>query len=182
MRMPQPVSSTDGISVRVADERDVDRVMVLVQACIDDMRLAGVEQWDDVYPAEATFLADARDRTLYLAGLDAAPLIAVLVLNEYQNPEYAEVPWTTSDTRVAVVHRLMVDPRHERRGIARHLMQFAEERARALGYGTLRLDAFTANPRALRLYHGLGYRDVGSVTFRKGVFRCFEKPLGRERT
>ena len=152
--------------------------MMLVRACIDHMRHAGIEQWDELYPTRATLLADAREQALYIASLGAELAIGVLVLNDYQNPEYADVPWTVSGARVAVVHRLMVDPTYQGRGIARHLMGFAEERARELGYGALRLDAFTANPRALRLYHGLGYHDAGAVTFRKGVFRCFEKRLG----
>lgn len=41
----------------------------------------------------------------------------------------------------------------------------------------IRLDAFTGNPRALKLYDGLGYRRSGYVTFRKGLFVCFEKRL-----
>ncbi len=34
------------------------------------------------------------------------------------------------------------------------------------------------DPRAVRFYRRLGYHDAGCVTFRKGVFRCFEKALG----
>jgi hypothetical protein len=34
------------------------------------------------------------------------------------------------------------------------------------------------NPQALNLYRRLGYRDVGTVTLRKGLFHCFEKALG----
>ena len=56
-------------------------------------------------------------------------------------------------------------------------MNFAEDRARELGYCAIRLDAFTKNPRALRLYQTLGYHDAGGVTLRKGPFRCFEKRL-----
>jgi [ribosomal protein S5]-alanine N-acetyltransferase len=170
--------TTEIISIRLAEERDVERAMVLVRDCIDGMRQAGIDQWDEWYPAQATLLSDARDRTLYLASLETEPMIGILVLNEYQNPQYAAVPWTTTGVRVAVVHRLMVDPRCQGRGIARQLMRYAEERAQELGYDALRLDAFTANPRALRLYHGLGYHDAGWVTFRKGVFRRFEKRLG----
>jgi ribosomal protein S18 acetylase RimI-like enzyme len=166
------------VSIRLADGRDLDAVMQLVGCCIDDMRAAGIDQWDEVYPDRATLAADAREKTLYLASTDVEPLVGILVLNEYQNPEYADVPWTIHASRVAVVHRLMIDPRLQRRGLARELMRFAEGRARELGYGAIRLDAFTLNPRALRLYHGLGYGDAGPVTFRKGVFRCFEKSVG----
>jgi len=165
------------LSVRAADEADVDRVMELLAACIDGMRREGIDQWDDVYPNRETVLADAHEHTLFLGSLDAAPLVGAIVVNEYQSPNYLEVPWTITAPRIAVVHRVMVDPQHQGKGIARELMEFAEERARTLGYGAVRLDAFTQNPRALQLYRRLGYYDAGWVTFPKGVFRCFEKAL-----
>jgi len=62
-------------------------------------------------------------------------------------------------------------------GIARQLMQFAENRASELDFGAIRLDAFIANPAALRLYASLGYQVAGTVMFRKGLFQCFEKAL-----
>ena len=144
------------------------------------MRESGIEQWDDIYPNTATLLADLAERTTYCAFMDTEPIVGALVLNEHQEPEYSEVPWTIDGVRVAVVHRLQVHPRYQAKGIARELMGFAEERAREQGYDAIRLDAFSGNPRALRLYHGLGYRDVGYVTFRQGLFRCFEKALHGE--
>ena len=140
------------------------------------MRDAGIDQWDDRYPTESTLRQDIADATMYVAHRDA-DLAGVIVLNEHQDPEYADVPWTIDEPRVAVVHRLMVSPRCQGLGLARTLMTFIEAHAAALGYAAIRLDAFTHNPRALRLYPGLGYHDAGSVTLRKGVFRCFEKRL-----
>jgi GNAT superfamily N-acetyltransferase len=94
-----------------------------------------------------------------------------MVLNEYQNPEYAQVPWTFGPNRGAVMHRLMVASLWHGRGITRKLMAFAEDRACEFGYGVIRLDAFTDNPRALRLCQTIGYRDAGGIMFRKGHFR-----------
>jgi GNAT superfamily N-acetyltransferase len=164
-------------SVRVARSSDVDSVERLLRDCIAAMREAGIEQWDDVYPNRATICSDVNEGTMYLRFVHGPILVGAVVLNEYQNPEYSSVPWTIDGVRVAVVHRLMVDPRYQGNGVARELMGSVEERARELGYEAIRLDAFAANPRALRLYHGLGYHDAGCVTFRKGPFRCFEKRL-----
>ena len=165
-----------GVSMRVAGDADVSAAMRLVRSCVDGMRRAGIEQWDDVYPDEATLRRDARSQTMYVVE-DASGIYGMFVLNEYQDPEYADVPWSISDVPIAVVHRLMVDPEHQHRGVARQLMRAAEARARELGYGAIRLDAFTLNPRALRLYADLDYRDAGGIRLRKGLFRCFEKRL-----
>lgn len=164
--------------VRLATEANLDAVVLLLRDCVAAMRAEGIDQWDEIYPSRETLSSDIREGTLHLAYSDAATLVGAMVLNEHQNPEYAQVPWAFQDGRVAVVHRLMVAPSSQRKGIARWLMAFTEDRARELGYDAIRLDAFSENPRALRLYQDLGYHDAGSVTFRKGLFRCFEKRLG----
>jgi ribosomal protein S18 acetylase RimI-like enzyme len=152
--------------------------MTLVAGCVAAMRRDGIEQWDEIYPNRAGLLADIHAQTLHCAVLDGSDALAgIVVLNEFQDTEYADVPWTLVDGRVAVVHRLMVDPAQQRMGIARAMMAFAESRARELGYTIVRLDAFCHNPRALRLYPALGYRDAGGIQLRKGSFRCFEKAV-----
>ncbi len=56
-------------------------------------------------------------------------------------------------------------------------MHFVEQYAEVHGYDVIRLDAFTRNPAAVRLYEGRGYRKAGIVSFRKGPFYCFEKRI-----
>jgi GNAT superfamily N-acetyltransferase len=165
------------IAIRPGLEGDVDGAMALVRDCISAMLRQSIDQWDEVYPNRSTWLGDARERTLYVASHEAGPLVAAFVLNEFQDAEYAAVPWTICPARVAVLHRLLVHPSHQNRGVATTLVRYAEGRALELGYDAIRLDAFTRNPAALRLYHRLGYRDAGAVTLRKGVFRCFEKAV-----
>jgi ribosomal protein S18 acetylase RimI-like enzyme len=56
-------------------------------------------------------------------------------------------------------------------------MKYAEDTLRSEGIEAVRLDAFSQNPAALRLYEKRGYEKVGEVTFRKGRFYLFEKKL-----
>jgi GNAT superfamily N-acetyltransferase len=165
------------VLVRRAHEDDLPRVGGLLRDCVQKMRADGIDQWDDVYPTAATLAADVAGGGLYLASAEGLPVAGAFAIDERQEPEYAAVDWSIRSPRVAVVHRLMVHPRCQGRGLGPYLMRFAELRARQLGYGALRLDAFTRNPRSLRLYERLGYRDAGPVTFRKGLFRCLEKDL-----
>jgi len=167
------------VPLRLASEEDLNAVTQLLYDCIAEMRRTGIEQWDEVYPNREVLLADIRDSAMYVAE-DERRLVATLVLNEFQNEEWAGARWTVTGVPVLVVHRVMVDPRDQGNGIARALMQYAEQWARTHGYGAIRLDAFSANPRALRLYHRLGYRDAGLVMLRKGLFHCFEKRVNPE--
>jgi len=157
--------------------RDLSAVMTLVRRCIDDMRERGIDQWDDVYPSLERFAADVGGGSLYVASSGRHRVVGVFALDQEQDAEYASVPWSMEEEPVAVVHRLMVDPRFQGRGLARALMGFAERTAVERGCVVMRLDAFTRNPNALALYRGLGYRDAGQVMLRKGAFRCFERRL-----
>lgn len=166
-----------GVLVRLAHEDDVPRVGEVLSLCVQKMRAEGIDQWDDVYPTVATLAADQGAGALYVASAAGLPIAGAVVLDERQETEYAAVAWAARPPRVGVVHRLMVHPAFQGRGLGTHLMRFVELRARRLGYGAIRLDSFTSNPRSLRLYQRLGYREAGPVTFRKGLFRCFEKDL-----
>jgi GNAT superfamily N-acetyltransferase len=165
------------VAVRLASRENLDAVMEMLGQCITAMRAEGIDQWDEIYPDRPRLLDDVQAGTLYLGSFNGEDLAGAMVLNDFQDAEYADVPWIITGVPVAVVHRLMVSPKHQGQGVARALMSFAEARARELGYGAIRLDAFAAYPAALRLYRGLGYREAGGVTFRKGPFRCFEKAL-----
>jgi GNAT superfamily N-acetyltransferase len=164
------------LSIRPAAEADVPAVVALARACVAEMLRRGIDQWDEVYPPPTQFSSDASAGSLYVASL-RTDIVGALALDERQDAEYEAVPWTMLDGRVAVVHRLMVHPAFQGRGIAKELMRFAERKAADLGCGAMRLDAYSRNPQALRLYRTLGYRAAGDVVFRKGVFRCFEKGM-----
>jgi GNAT superfamily N-acetyltransferase len=171
------------VLVRRAHEDDLPRLCELLRACVAQMQGRGIDQWDDLYPTEATLRADVAAGTLYIAAATGRPIAGTFVVDQREEPEYAAVAWRLVGAPVSVVHRLMIHPDCQRRGLARHLMTFAEIAARRAGCGAIRLDAFTGNAPSLRLYRGLGYADVGQVRFRKGLFRCFEKDLalGRSR-
>lgn len=140
------------------------------------MRSQGIEQWDERYPNVEVLEKDIAENTLYVAW-SGEEMLGMVVLNTFQDPEYAELNWRCP-APVLVVHRLCVSPAAQKMGVARALMNYAESFAREQGYASIRLDAFTQNPRAVALYERRGYRRVGKVLFRKGEFWCFELSVG----
>lgn len=53
---------------------------------------------------------------------------------------------------------LAVDKEHEGRGVARSLVEEAEQWAREMGFGRLALDVFASNRHALEFYGRVGFR------------------------
>jgi GNAT superfamily N-acetyltransferase len=165
------------IEIRQANLVDIAGLMDLVRVCILNMQSQGIDQWDDVYPDRGTIQRDVNDGAVFIAGI-AGVIAGMAALNEHQDPEYTDVPWRFLG-RPAVIHRLMVAPATEGKGVARALMRFLETRGEGIGYNCIRLDVFAQNPRAERFYELSSYHRAGQVRFRKGNFYCYEKLLGR---
>jgi ribosomal protein S18 acetylase RimI-like enzyme len=166
-------------TIRLARIEELDSVHNLVQEAIRHMDNQGIPQWDGIYPSKAILNADIENRQMHLIEVEGR-VAGLIVINENQSPEYAGVGWKHSG-RVLVVHRLTIHPDYQRRKLASHLMDFAEEMAAAENYDCIRLDAFTLNPAAYTLYENRGYRRAGIVRFRKGDFFCFEKKISDRR-
>ncbi|MBI4405920.1 MAG: GNAT family N-acetyltransferase [Deltaproteobacteria bacterium] len=162
------------LRIRKAAIKDLSDLVDLLGDCVRGMQAHNIDQWDPVYPTEVIVNNDISDGGLFVLERENQ-IVGCVALNSKQEPEYAAVSWNFSFEPVAVVHRLMVHPNVQGKGFARMLMGYIEHKARKLGYRTIRLDAFSENPAAVRLYDRMGYRKAGTVHFRKGVFHCFEK-------
>jgi ribosomal protein S18 acetylase RimI-like enzyme len=155
---------------------DIIFVLALKDACIARMRADGIEQWDEVYPTAAGFARDLTAGTLHVLR-EGGGLLACVTLDTTHDPLWQGMDWSAAGEPAAAMHRLMVHPAAQGRGLAKQLMVHAESLARAQGFRSIHLDCFTANPGALALYERLGYRRTGTATMRKGPFVCFEKLL-----
>lgn len=119
-----------------------------------------------------------REQPLTLRVEESGSCVAAVSLTWEQDAAYQTVEWLGSEP-VLVVHRLSVDPSYQRTGMGSHLMDFAEAYATQNAYASIRLDSYTGNPAATRLYQRRGYRKAGQVHFprRSLPFICFEKIL-----
>lgn len=154
---------------------DIDEIMAMVGEAIRQMESESIDQWNEDYPTREVFLSDLSVGTLFGIEQDDK-ILGIITVNEEQSPEYEELSWEGPNDNVAVIHRLVVHPQYQRQGLARILMDFAEDHAKKGGYDSIRLDAYSKNPRALRLYEQRGYKKIGKVMFpeRNSPFFCYE--------
>lgn len=80
---------------------------------------------------------------------------------------------------IAEVKRMYVAADARRSGVARVLLQGLEERARALGYRSIRLETGAEQPEAIALYESSGYHSIPAYGHYRESSRnrCYEKDL-----
>ena len=118
-----------------------------------------------VYPTDALLREHIDNGDLYYMEQGGA-ILAALVLLPYQEENYAwENPWGAAleDDQVATVHMLGVNPEMQGQGIAHRSVEAAIQKAREMGKKAVRLDALSCNLPAQKLYHAMGFTEVGTV-------------------
>lgn len=159
-----------------ATASDLIPIFDVYKAAIAHMNEIGIPQWDELYPTYEDIRGDIYRGEHYI-GLSEGNIVCAFTLNRDCDSQYEAADWSVRDRPFIVLHRLCVSPAFQNRGAGRKTMLYIEALAQAEGIASIRLDAFSLNPYALRLYEGLGYRRTGTANFRKGLFYLYEKTL-----
>lgn len=156
---------------------EIDEVFKIYQhyvRVIASMQEAGIDQWDDLYPNSSDIAADIASGDLWV-GEEDGKILCTFAVNNTCEEEYDACPWQYPNEPFVVVHRLAVNPRHRRQGLAKKAMEFVENTAKEKGIRTIRLDTFCGNAAGAALYESLGFEIIGFAHWRKGRFQIMEK-------
>lgn len=157
-----------------ASERELPQIYDVIKAAVCLMREKGIFQWDEQYPSIEILREDIKRNELYIGILESR-IAAVFAMSRKNDEAYNNGGWGYEGEKIAVIHRLCVDPKFQGCGIGRQVMQFIEKTALEKGIKAIRLDVFSENPYALRLYEKSGYRKTGKEIYRCGKFFLMEK-------
>lgn len=167
----------ESIEFRKAGPEDLPRIVELFKSAIQIMDNAGIHQWNfGDYPNEEVLREDVEKGQMYL-GMIGNEVASVFVLNRECDGQYRNGKWKYSASPFAVVHRLCVNPSFQNMGVGRKTMDHIEATFRQSGIECVRLDAYSLNPYALRLYEGRGFEAVGEAYWKNRIFYLFEKKL-----
>jgi len=155
---------------------DLPELIALYRAAIARMDEQDIPQWDEIYPSVEVLQEDVSSGQMQIGRVNGRIAVAFL-LEECSDEDYEEADWRYQDTRFIVLHRLCVHPAFQGQGVARQTMDFLEQAVLERGLRAIRLDAFSLNPAALKLYESRGYEKAGEIRFRKGLFYLYEKRL-----
>lgn len=164
------------IAFRQGNMADLPEIVNLVKSAIVQMESCGIMQWDEIYPTPEDFASDISGGQLFV-GMNNGNIAVVYSLNEVSDEEYRNGKWRMPHKSFIILHRLCVHPKYQNQRIAQKTMRYIEQQVIRLGIDAIRLDAYSQNPYALKLYHRCGFEEVGTVMWRKGAFYLMEKYL-----
>ena len=164
------------LSFRKGTRVDLDSVFSLFTAAIAEMNRLSIPQWDELYPDREILSEDIEKNQLFV-GVAEGEIASVYVLNSECDEEYENGAWRYPNAPFRVIHRLCVNPKFQNKGLGNLTMRHIESQVLEEGFESVRLDAFTLNPYALKMYDRLGYVIVGTADWRKGRFFLMEKKL-----
>ncbi|WP_242157237.1 GNAT family N-acetyltransferase [Aestuariivivens sediminis] len=162
--------------IRKGTYGDIDTVVSITKACAKHMIAQNILQWNDSYPSKQAFLKDVERHELFVleAGND---LVGCITISTLMDDIYKPVSWLTANTHSIYIHRLAIHPRHQGKGYAQQLMEYAEHYAIKNNYASIRLDTFSKNPRNIKFYELRGYQRLEAIYFPKQSkfpFYCYE--------
>lgn len=167
----------NNIIYRPAEMSDLPEISGLVSSAILEMEKNGIHQWDELYPTAEDFSEDISVGDQYVGTVEDR-IAVIYTLNQSCDDEYKNGSWQYPNEPFAVIHRLCVSPEFQHNGIAAKTVLHIENELQKQGISVIRLDVFTENPYALRLYEKLGFNKTGKVKWRKGDFFLMEKYIG----
>lgn len=140
-------------------KQDISDILHIISKCIIYMESQGIYQWNEFYPNSDIVENDIKSEDCYVIK-NNEKCVAYFSINEEQSPEYNQIKWLVDGRKVLVIHRLSVHPELQGRGIAKKILIFIEDFAAKNNYSCIRLDAYSGNEKALKLYENFGYRKV----------------------
>ena len=110
--------------IELAKINDLDRVKKIANDCALEMISRKIFQWDENYPNIEIFKKDIDNQNLYVYR-EKSIVLGCIMLSLSKDEVYDNVKWLTKDKKNLYVHRLAVDPKYQKKGIVKLLMDFA---------------------------------------------------------
>ncbi len=150
--------------IRKATLADVAAIVQTYTQLLEHEQANGsTSNWQqDIYPTAQSAEQAINNGEMYVLEQNGQ-IVASVVLNNRQAPEYQQMPWlyAAEDNQVLVIHTLCIPPAQSGQGLATQMLEFAKNMAQNNNCQVIRLDTYAHNEPAKSLYQKHGFRIVG---------------------
>jgi ribosomal protein S18 acetylase RimI-like enzyme len=146
--------------IRHADIKDLDRLNQMAETIRNQMKESGLSQWVGHYPNKDVFNDDLKKQGLYVF-VDENKVIGSISILEENDPPYKAIQWHRNHS--LVIHRLMVDPKHQKQGVGMALFEHAIALTQNK-YQSLKVDTHPDNLKMQKLILKMGFEYMGYLS------------------
>lgn len=159
--------------------QDIPGVMKIISQAQRYLENAGIPQWRDGYPNQASIQQDLDQGNSYVLVQDGDILatMALIFGGESTYKKIYEGQWATS-MAYGAIHRIATDDRYKGQGLATVMVEAAERICEEKGISSLRVDTHNKNHSMQRMLQKNGFQYCGIIFLASGDPRmAFEKVL-----
>ncbi len=162
-----------------ATPKDIDTVMQILSDARGRIGRLGIDQWQYGYPTRDIIIEDVSLNRYYVVKTDEDEICAVFAMLEDGEPTYDKIydgKWLADGKAYIAVHRIAVSANTLKSGVASSVMKWVEERAKDIGYSSVRIDTHIGNTPMRGMLEKNGYSLCGTIYLNDGESRCaYEK-------
>lgn len=147
--------------IEKAKQSDIEEITSLAVKTRMHMLGMGLSQWVGDYPNRSYFLNDCSKDGLYVSRENNKIVASISLLPE-NDEAYKELVWIKDNSMV--IHRILVNPEAQKKGIGKALFSFSIDLARKLGYDSLKVDTHPDNYRMQGLIKKMGFKYIGYLS------------------
>ena len=156
----------------------INDIMKIIGQAKHRMKKMGLDQWQDGYPNEEAVHNDKRKHQgHYFIKWGKPAAYAAIVFGKDPYYEKIDGQWLSDGEPYVVVHRLAVADEFLGLDLAKHILRFAERKARAKGVRWFRIDTHHDNIPMRNLIRDFGFTFCGVVQVRDGKRMAYEKKV-----
>lgn len=159
------------ISYRLTQNSDLPDIMKIIGQAQDYFKNKGIDQWQNGYPNEETFIHDIEMNHSYVF-LSEDRVIATAMISFDGESTYDQIEgmWM-NDEPFAVVHRIAVDSELKGQNIAGQIFDIVKALCLKNGIRNIRVDTHRENLSMQRVLEKWGFCYCGIIWLRDGAER-----------
>ncbi|MEC9484272.1 MAG: GNAT family N-acetyltransferase [Candidatus Izemoplasma sp.] len=145
--------------IELANEKDLHILDDIAKRAIVDMQANNIPQWTLDYPREKDFRQDIALNQLYIVKRNRQ-IVGFSVIRKENDRAYQTIDTWHKDNSL-VIHRLVVDPDHQHKGVGTELFTYAKKQCLSGDYESIKIDTHPDNYRMKALILKQGFEARG---------------------
>jgi GNAT superfamily N-acetyltransferase len=157
---------------------DLIEILYLLKVCVLDMNQKGLKHWNNTCPGSARIQKDLTGGLIYLAK-EKGVCKGMITLSDQEPEDYKQIGFKPGAEKPLYLQHLAVHPRWQGKGIARLLIEFAQQAAKERGFDAVRLDVFKTSETARQFCMKQSFMEVAPfhTAYQQIPYLCYEKKL-----